>query len=478
MAKNNNLKDFLTDVADAIREKKGTTEKINPQDFSSEIKGIESGGGIVPCEWNDVNFYDYDGIILHSYTWDEFVAKNEMPPLPTHREKEGLVCQEWNYTLEEVLEQGGRCDVGAIYTTVSGATEIYLRVGAKPQTLGFTCTPSAPNAVTVDWGDGVVETIEQATQTTLSHTYSNSGSYVAKINVIKGEKISKLVLQSGDVNIERIFVGENTSLGSKPFGDSFAREITIPKGCVCNSQLIASAVYIKHINIPKDFNISDGYWFSSAESLRTVSLPNTFITLYIGRSFSKCVKLEYIHIPSNGIKQGTGSFASDVGSLFGISASKRNNTFRSENDCLIETESQTVLKGTSFSLIPNSVTTIGYGAFSKTKVVDIVIPDSVTTVINSAFHTCTKCLRFKMSKNINSIGTQAFSYCSVAKVFDFRDSEQIPTLENSNAFSSTSANSKIVVPDALYDDWIVATNWSTYASRIVKASEFVEPTNE
>lgn len=43
MAKNDNLKDFLTDVADAIREKKGTSEPINPQEFSNEIKGIESG---------------------------------------------------------------------------------------------------------------------------------------------------------------------------------------------------------------------------------------------------------------------------------------------------------------------------------------------------------------------------------------------------------------------------------------------------
>jgi hypothetical protein len=43
MSKQNNLTDFLTDVADAIREKKGTSEKINPQDFSEEIRGIEGG---------------------------------------------------------------------------------------------------------------------------------------------------------------------------------------------------------------------------------------------------------------------------------------------------------------------------------------------------------------------------------------------------------------------------------------------------
>ena len=43
MAKNNNLKDFVTGVAGAIREKKGTTELINPQDFESEIRTIQTG---------------------------------------------------------------------------------------------------------------------------------------------------------------------------------------------------------------------------------------------------------------------------------------------------------------------------------------------------------------------------------------------------------------------------------------------------
>lgn len=43
MAKTNNLTDFLTDVADGIRAKKGTTDKINPQNFRSEIESISTG---------------------------------------------------------------------------------------------------------------------------------------------------------------------------------------------------------------------------------------------------------------------------------------------------------------------------------------------------------------------------------------------------------------------------------------------------
>lgn len=39
------LNDFLTNIANAIREKKGTTEKINAQNFANEILSIEGGGG-------------------------------------------------------------------------------------------------------------------------------------------------------------------------------------------------------------------------------------------------------------------------------------------------------------------------------------------------------------------------------------------------------------------------------------------------
>lgn len=45
MAKDNNLGDFLTDIANAIRAKKGTSESINAQDFASEIASLEGDGG-------------------------------------------------------------------------------------------------------------------------------------------------------------------------------------------------------------------------------------------------------------------------------------------------------------------------------------------------------------------------------------------------------------------------------------------------
>ena len=53
MAKNDNLNDFLADVANAIRLKKGTSDLINPQDFRKEIESIESGGSTI--EYRDMS---------------------------------------------------------------------------------------------------------------------------------------------------------------------------------------------------------------------------------------------------------------------------------------------------------------------------------------------------------------------------------------------------------------------------------------
>lgn len=63
MSKQNNLTDFLTDVADAIRQKKGTQAPINPQDFSSEIASIPTGGNN-PLQYMLDRSSDTDGSYL------------------------------------------------------------------------------------------------------------------------------------------------------------------------------------------------------------------------------------------------------------------------------------------------------------------------------------------------------------------------------------------------------------------------------
>ena len=72
MAKTDNLTDFMLDLAEGIRAKKGTTEPINPQDFRKEIESISgggSGGGESSIEYLDVSGMNDDNkssLIMHA----------------------------------------------------------------------------------------------------------------------------------------------------------------------------------------------------------------------------------------------------------------------------------------------------------------------------------------------------------------------------------------------------------------------------
>ena len=72
MAKNNNLTDFLTDIADAIREKRGTSDAINAQNFANEIAAID-GGGSTPSKPKWTGHADAEGLKAIGWT-DEDIA--------------------------------------------------------------------------------------------------------------------------------------------------------------------------------------------------------------------------------------------------------------------------------------------------------------------------------------------------------------------------------------------------------------------
>jgi len=66
MARTDTLPNFLTDVADAIREKKGTEETIQASDFDTEIVNLPSGGGDISEYFNTTISYNV-GTSFHKY---------------------------------------------------------------------------------------------------------------------------------------------------------------------------------------------------------------------------------------------------------------------------------------------------------------------------------------------------------------------------------------------------------------------------
>ena len=157
-------------------------------------------------------------------------------------------------------------------------------------------------------------------------------------------------------------------------------------------------------------------------------------------AFKECTSLENINIPDN------------VTSVLGYAF----------QDC----------RGLKSIELSNNIVTIGeYAFYNCIGLKDINIPDNVTTIETSTFSGCKSLTSINIPNSVTSIKNSAFTNCSRMAFYDFSSHTVIPTLSNTNAFAGIPSDCRIIVPDSLYEDWKVATNWSTYASYIIKKSD-------
>ena len=118
--------------------------------------------------------------------------------------------------------------------------------------------------------------------------------------------------------------------------------------------------------------------------------------------------------------------------------------------------------------IPDGVTSIGDNAFSSCfSLASVTIPDGVTSIGDYAFSGCCSLASITIPDGVTSIGNNVFSYCYGMRYYDFSVCTDVPTLKNTNAFSSIPSDCQMLIPTALYDEWSNATNWTTYASYMV-----------
>ena len=306
------------------------------------ISQISGGGGGTPAPVSpkDVNFYDYEGTRVASYTIAEAQALTALPTQPTHS---GLTGQGWNYTLAEVNAADRPMDVGAMYITDDGKTRLYIRLD-KRLAVPLYFSQTVANGVTIDWGDGSSETMAGTGNLNITHTYAVGGDYVISLDPASGCTLglgngSNLTTVIGGstnyrTSIYKAEIGQRvTSIGNYAFYFCYTlSSIIIPRSVTSiGTAAFYNCYALSSISIPSSVTSIGNYAFNNCYSLSSASIPSG-VTSIGDQAFYYCYSLSSIIIPSGVTSIGAYAF----GTCYALSSIS----------------------------IPSSVTSIGNTAFS------------------------------------------------------------------------------------------------------------------
>ena len=476
MSKQNNLTDFLTDVANAIRAKKGSTDLINPQNFSAEIASLSGGLEIVDMtettatiEPNKVYVWGMVAslnITLGASTDDsDFFAFRFRCSKPTMT---SLTVNGATWADDTELDEVGKpvLDLGSWYQCEikGGTSALYARLAHY---IPFEDSNVEAVLLAKGVGDGLGVTYKDAAKvTSISTWFKGNADITAFSEFVNFSGISGLVLyafQNCTSLAEITFPGSLTSIGGTAFKNCTSlAEITLPASLTSiedsafqNCSTLAEITFpgsltsiggtafenctsLAEITLPASLTSIGNYAFNGCSSLtRVVNLENTKVTSISVAAFRNCTSLAEVTLPAGVISIGNGAF-----------------------------------QGTSFEEItfPASLTSIGSSFYSCKKLKRVInIENTQLTIINhQAFYGCSTLAEITFPGSLTSIGNYAFFSCTSLQYIRI-EATTPPTLSATNAIPSTIG--AIYVPDESVAAYQAATNWSSFASKIKGISE-------
>ena len=142
-------------------------------------------------------------------------------------------------------------------------------------------------------------------------------------------------------------------------------------------------------------------------------IPNG-VTSIGDSAFGWCSELTELVLPNSVTSIVESAFAYCSG-LEKITVESGNSRYDSRDNCnsIIDKKTNTLIVGCKNSIIPNSVTSIGSGAFAYCSgLTELTLPNSVTSIGYAAFRGCSGLTELTLPNSVTSIGERAFEGCT------------------------------------------------------------------
>lgn len=204
------------------------------------------------------------------------------------------------------------------------------------------------------------------------------------------------------------------------------------------------------VTIPNTITSIGGYAFWNCSSLTSVTIPNK-VTNIDGGAFDGCSSLTSINIPNSVTTIGKEAFA-NCSSLKQINVDDNNTQYSSKDGVLFNKDKTTLIqypmaKNNTSYVIPNSVTTIDFVAFSNCSYLKgVTIPNSVTEICGGAFSDCISLTSISIPNSVTIIDRRAFYNCSSLKMVEIPNSV---TAIGVYAFYGCSSLTSVSIPDSV-----------------------------